>query len=98
MWTDETTLRERFADIEDLAMQCKFTNCKHGTDAGCAIRAAMAEGKLNSARFEGFLKLDDEIEALRHSRKKRQMTVERRARRDEHAKAKKYAERREERH
>ena len=98
MWTDETTLRERFADIENLAMQCKFHNCKHGTDAGCAIRAAMTEGKLNSARYEGFLKLDEEIEVLRNSRKKRQMTVERRARRDEHAKAKKFAERRDRHH
>lgn len=94
MWTDETTLRERFADIEALAAQCKFGDCKHGTDAGCAIRAALTEGKLDASRYEGFLKLDDEIEKLRQNRKKRQMTLERRARREQHSRAKRFTERR----
>ncbi len=94
MWTDETTLRERFADISDLAAQCKFNDCKHGTDAGCAIRAALEAGGLNAARYEGFLKLDIEIEKLRENRKKRQMTLERRARREQHAKDKRYTDRR----
>lgn len=93
MWTDETTLRERFADIEELAGECRFDDCKHGTDAGCAIRAAMAAGKLDSARFAGFLKLEEEIEKLRRSRKKRQMTVVRRARREQRTSARDSAER-----
>ena len=93
MWTDETTLRERFADIEELAAQCKFHDCKHGTDAGCAIRAAMAARKLDTARFEGFQKLEEEIEKLRLSRKKRQMTGDRHIRRQQRNKARKYAER-----
>lgn len=94
MWTDENTLRERFADISLLAEQCKFHDCKHGTDAGCAIRAACAAGTLNKARLDGFLKLEDEIDALGQSRKKRQMTIERRHRRDLHDRAKKYSARR----
>jgi ribosome biogenesis GTPase / thiamine phosphate phosphatase len=94
MWTDETTLRSRFADIEELAGQCKFHDCKHGTDKGCAIRAAMAEGKLDTARFDGFMKLEDEIEKLRLSRKKRQMTVDRRNRREQQTKSKRFADRR----
>ena len=98
MWTDETTLRERFADIGELATQCKFHDCKHGTDAGCAIRAAMAAGKLNAARFDGFQKLEEEIEKLRLSRKKRQMTGDRHIRRQQQGKARKYAERSEREH
>jgi ribosome biogenesis GTPase len=98
MWTDETTLRERFADIEALAAQCKFHDCKHGTDAGCAIRAAMAEGKLSTARFEGFQKLEVELEKLQLSRKKRQMTGDRHIRRQQQGKARKYAERSERDH
>ena len=94
MWTDETTLRERFANVEALAAQCKYHDCKHGSDAGCAIRAALTAGTLDAGRYEGFLKLDEEIEKLRQSRKKRQMTLERRAKREEHAKAKKLARRR----
>ncbi len=96
MWTDEATLRERFADIEELAGECRFDDCKHGTDAGCAIRASMAAGGLSTARFEGFLKLEDELEKLRQSRKKRQMTVDRRARRDQRTSALDSAEREEE--
>lgn len=95
MWTDETTLRERFADIEALAGQCKYYDCKHGTDAGCAIREAMKNGLLSSARFEGFLKLDVEIEKLRSRRKKRQVTLDRRAKRDQRVKARNPSDRRE---
>ena len=98
MWTDETTLRERFADIEELAAQCKFHDCKHGTDKGCAIRAAMAAGKLSTARFEGFQKLEEEIEKLHLNRKKRQMTADRHIRRQQQKKARKYAERRDSEH
>ena len=87
MWTDETTLREPFGDIEQLASQCRFRDCKHGSDAGCAIRAAVEAGKLESARYEAFLKLDDEIADLRRKRKKRQMTVERVFKRDHKIKA-----------
>ncbi len=98
MWTDETTLRERFADIEELAGQCKFHDCKHRTDAGCAIRAAMAAGSLSMARFEGFQKLEEEIAKLHLSRKKRQMTGDRHIRRQQKHKARKYAERSEREH
>lgn len=93
MWTDETTLRERFADIEAIAMDCKFHDCKHGTDAGCAIRTAVEEGELSSERYEGYLKLDDEIAHLKKRLKKREMTVERRAKRNHRIKARNLADR-----
>ena len=47
----------------------------------------MAEGKLHVARFEAFQKLDDEIEKLRRNRRKRQMTIERRSKRDQRSEA-----------
>lgn len=93
MWTDEQTLRERFADIEELAMQCRFHDCKHASDAGCAIREAVQEGKLDPERYEGYLKLDEEIEELTRRLKKRKMTVERRAKRDHRIKARNLADR-----
>ncbi|MEJ6647812.1 MAG: ribosome small subunit-dependent GTPase A [Akkermansiaceae bacterium] len=82
MWTDEETLRESFADVEDLTNQCKFRDCKHQGDKGCAIAAAVEAGELNSARYEGFLRLDEEIEELSFRKKKRQMIVERWSRRN----------------
>ncbi len=87
MWTDEATLRESFADIDQLALQCRFSDCRHGTDNGCAIRAAVQTGALEVARIEGYLNLDDEIAKLRKLRQKRQMTIERRAKRDHKIKA-----------
>ncbi len=94
MWTDETTLRERFADIDQLALGCRFGDCKHGKDAGCAIRAAVEAGTLDPARYEGYLKLEEEIADLRKKRKKRQMTVERVFKRDHKIKARNREDRR----
>jgi ribosome biogenesis GTPase / thiamine phosphate phosphatase len=94
MWTDETTLRERFADLEELALQCRFDNCRHGPDEGCAIQAAIADGRLESSRLKGFFKLEEEIAKLRLSREKRQMTIERIGKRDNRNKARRLDARR----
>ena len=93
MWTDETTLRERFADIEELAAQCQFHDCKHGSDEGCAIRAAVENGELSRERYEGYLKLDEEIAHLKKRLRKRKMNVERRNKRDHRVKARNLADR-----
>ncbi len=94
MWTDEETLRERFADLEELAAQCRFADCRHGsTHAGCAIQSAIADGKINAQRLEGFLKLDQELALLQKNRQKRQMTVDRRARRDHQSKSRRFFDR-----
>jgi ribosome biogenesis GTPase len=87
MWTDEQTLRESFADVDEIALQCRFQDCKHGNDAGCAIRAAVTAGQLDPARLDSYLRLDDEIEKLRRRQKKRQINTERRAKRDHRVKA-----------
>ncbi len=90
MWTDESTLRDQFSDIEELAQKCRFDDCRHGLHAGCAIRDAVSEGKLALSRLEGFFKLEEEIAKLRLSREKRQMTVDRRDRRDLRIKSRNY--------
>ena len=87
MWTDEQTLRESFADVEALGLECKFADCKHGNDKGCAIRAAVEAGTVDLNRLESFLMLDDEILKLRKLVKKRQITVERWAKRNNRVKA-----------
>jgi len=93
MWTDETTLRESFQDIEALTSECKFSDCKHAEDAGCAIRAAVEEGTLDFARYESYLKLDEEIELLQRRQKKLRQLSERRAKRDHRVKARNLADR-----
>ena len=93
MWTDEQTLRESFLDVEQLAAKCKFGDCKHGEDSGCAIRAAVESGELDEGRYEGYLKLDEEIEKLKRRQQKRTMISDRRAKRDHRIKARNLADR-----
>jgi ribosome biogenesis GTPase len=95
MWTDEHTLREKFLDIEALAEQCRFHDCSHGSDAGCCVRTAVENGVLAAERYEGFMKLDEEIENLKKRIKKRKMTLERRAKRDHRIKARNPEDRKE---
>jgi len=50
-----------FADIEALAAQCRFRDCAHRNEPGCAVRAAVASGGLDPARLANYLKLRDEV-------------------------------------
>lgn len=77
MWTDAATLRAQFADLTELESQCRFADCSHRRDAGCAIRAALENGTLSAERYEHFLNLDAEIAELERRNEKRQMTLER---------------------
>lgn len=53
---------EVFADIDELAAQCRFADCAHGNEPGCAVRAAIASGELDADRYRHYLKLRDEQE------------------------------------
>lgn len=60
---DESLEGAVFDDIEGLAGQCRFRDCRHGNEPGCAVRAALESGALDRARFTNWLKLRDEREA-----------------------------------
>lgn len=53
-------LAEAFGDVETLARSCRFRDCGHGDDVGCALRAAVEAGGLDPRRLENFLKLQRE--------------------------------------
>ena len=76
MWTDEQSLREHFKDVDALAAECRFHDCKHGTDAGCRVRQALESGELDIERFESYLNLENEVAELNRRQKKRQMHLE----------------------
>lgn len=46
---------EEFPDIDDLILKCKFTNCRHGADPGCAVVRALKEGSLDEKRWQAYL-------------------------------------------
>ena len=59
--TGEEDVAENFSDIEALAEQCKFRDCGHGREPGCAVRAAIEAGSLDVDRYAHYLKLRDEV-------------------------------------
>ena len=64
LWADESALDETFADVAALAESCRFTDCAHGSEPGCAVRAALADGSLPQVRWESYRKLQRELRAL----------------------------------
>ncbi len=56
----EAGIATTFADIEELARNCKFNDCRHETEPGCAVRKAIEDGELDERRFENYSKLDRE--------------------------------------
>jgi len=59
-WDAPTGFRENFDEIETLALDCRFTNCAHTTEPGCAVRAALEAGALDAARYGNYLKMKKE--------------------------------------
>ena len=53
-------LDDSFADIKTLSSQCRFADCSHGNEPGCAIRKAIENGELNAAHYQSYLKLKAE--------------------------------------
>lgn len=53
-----------FADIEELALACRFTDCSHCTEPDCAVQAALASGELPRDRHHSWLKLQRELRAI----------------------------------
>ena len=64
LWEGEDGLANLFEDIEELALGCRFTDCAHNTEPGCAIKAAIADGTLDVARFNSYRKLQRELRAI----------------------------------
>ena len=64
LWSGEDGLEKSFADIEELAAHCRFGDCSHDSEPGCAVRAALESGDLLPERFESFGKLEKEIAYL----------------------------------
>lgn len=61
LWDDDTDLGGAFQDIATLAQQCRFSDCRHEQEPGCAVQAALEEGTLTPERLENFDKLQREM-------------------------------------
>lgn len=85
MWDARTGIEEAFPDVMQAAVRCKFRDCKHQGDEGCAVIEAIQAGELTAERVESFIRLITENEeemkrheiALRESQKGRSRRVRR---------------------
>ncbi len=64
LWDEGADVDAAFTDIAELAQSCFFGDCTHGHEPRCAVRQAVADGRLEVARLESFHKLNRELEYL----------------------------------
>ena len=60
MWDVTEGLDDAFSDVEKLAQMCRFRNCRHENEPGCAVRRAIENGELRASRFESYQKIKAE--------------------------------------
>ena len=64
LWDVGEAVKETFDDIEALALECRFSDCRHRDEPRCAVKTAVEEGRLSASRLESYVKLQDELEHL----------------------------------
>lgn len=64
LWANEDIIEKTFVDIEALSQRCKFNNCSHTKEPGCAIKEALEEGSLEPKRLESYFKQKGELKRL----------------------------------
>ena len=65
LWDSDEGIEAAFSDVEELAASCRFAYCRHGAEPGCAVRAAVEDGRLPRERFESYIRLRDEVSAAK---------------------------------
>jgi len=60
LWDSGETMSGAFGDIEAVADRCRFRDCRHRQEPGCAVRAAIGAGEVPAGRLENYHKLQDE--------------------------------------
>lgn len=61
LWEADTGMEIMFGDVEELVKVCRFNDCKHGNEPGCAVREALETGKLETKRWDSWVKLQKEL-------------------------------------
>ena len=69
LWTVAIGDEEAFADVEALAAECRFSDCRHENEPECAVRAAVEEGRLKEKRLASWRTLQEELRRVASRRK-----------------------------
>jgi len=82
MWGGEEGVAQAFEDISELAAGCRFRDCTHASEPGCAVQGALDSGSLDAGRFQSYLKLQREVHhQARKSDHRLRLAEQRRSRR-----------------
>ena len=68
LWADEDILSESFEDIYSLVDQCKYRDCKHDKEVGCAVKEAIEDGRLSIERFNSYKTSLKELKTLKDNK------------------------------
>ena len=60
----DADLEQAFGDVDEIARRCRFSDCNHDQEPGCAIREALADGSLSAERWQSYVKLQRELDAI----------------------------------
>ena len=77
LWVAEEGLDEAFSDVTELFERCRFSDCGHESEPGCAVKEALADGTLSPERWESYLKLQRELAHLERRLDKRAQAEQR---------------------
>lgn len=81
LWVTDDGLDETFADVVGLFGTCRFSDCAHDAEPGCAVKTALADGSLLRERWESYRALEAELEVLARRLDARAQAATRRGRR-----------------
>jgi len=82
LWADPGEATHAFGEIESLSADCRFRDCSHVREPGCAVQQALAEGALDTARFEAYLELRKELRHLARRTARKTRLIEKAAARN----------------
>jgi len=77
LWIADEGIDEAFDDVTSLFAHCRFSDCAHDREPGCAVHAAIADGTLSAERWDSYLKLQSELAHLERKLDKRMAAEER---------------------
>jgi ribosome biogenesis GTPase len=76
LWEGQTALADVFAEIDELATSCRFSDCRHASEPGCAVIEAIAQGLLSESRYQNYQKLQRELAHLERKQDARAQSEE----------------------
>jgi len=71
LWAEKEDIHDIFSDIDSLADKCRFRNCNHEAEPGCAVKLSLEKGELDKNRLKNYIKMKLEVTRLKESQKRK---------------------------